>query len=467
MKKLLKKIDFSYVYSFLGEATLALTFILYALLARFFGPERFGIFTSANALAGILTFFVIFGFSDLLSREIAASPQQGLKSTTTFLCIESMNCLIVLLCLLPIAKALGFAGSDIIVCYLVVLAGGFRCAKQTLRSVFRGLGQFRSETISVAIERSTLFLAAIAVLAVTQSLIWVVAAMALVRCLDTFGLFFYLRRKVSISSPITLGHFGNSFKMAYPFAISGVLWVLYYQVDVLMLKALSSSQQVGFYGTAFGLIEIFSALPRVIFYVSFPRLTQCYAQTPEQLPNKIRQAALLLLASVLPFITLAGFAQTLLIQTIYGEAFLPAVGALSLLLPSLSMKMFGSLVSYTFQSIRKEKLLPFILLATVCINVIANAILIPQIGAMGAALATLISEISFASVGLLLFIRVGYQQVGIVLLCVAIAGLLVASIPSLLLYGLNAYVAVGLMSAGLGAITWLMRQRMKPAVLPG
>ncbi|MGC1308909.1 MAG: flippase [Phormidesmis sp.] len=456
MKNILSRIDGSYIYSFLGEATLGLTFVLYIILGRVLGPEQYGVFTAANALAGILTFFMLFGLPDLLLREIAADPEEGPKSTTTFLLIEGFNCLVILLLLLPIATALGFEGSGILVCYLVVVGGGCRCAKQTLRSVFRGLGQFRSETISVTIERLAFFAIASAVLFLTHSLVWVVGAMAVVRLLDAVGLFYYLNRKAPISAKIELSSFQRSLKMAYPFALSGVLWVLYYQVDMVMLKVLAPAEEAGFYGAAYSLIEIFSALPRVIFYVAFPRLTRCYATDPGQLPAEIKRSTVLLLAIALPFITIAGFSQTLLIKLSYGEAFLPAIGSLAILLPSLSMKMFASLVSKLFQATRRENLLPSVLLVTVCINVVANAIMIPHLGAVGAALATLLSEIIFSIVGLVLVIRIGYGQIGKTLLAVAIISLLVASIPSFMLYGLNAIVAIGMMAFGLAAIPFLM-----------
>ena len=464
MKKVLQKInfsklDFSYLFSFLGEATLALTFILYTIIGRVIGPEQYGIFTSANALAGILSFFILFGFAELLAREVAADAKEGLKSTSTYLFIEIVNCLIILLCLWPLAKSFGFEGDDILVCYLVVIAGGGRCTKQTLRAVFRGLGQFRSETISVSVERTALFLCAVTTLLLTNSLVWVVATMALVRAADTLYWFFYLKQKESLSSPVTLSRVRQSFIMSYPFAISGVLWILYYQVDILMLKTLAPAQQVGFYGAAYSLIEIFSALPRVIFSVSFPRLTKCYAQTPEQLPQKIKQSALLLIAIALPFVTIAGFTQTLLVKITYGDSYLPAVSSLSLLLPSLIMKMFAALGSYIFQATRREKLLPFILFATVCLNIAINALLIPYLGAIGAALATLLSEVALTLLGLALLIRIGYRQIGILLLLISTAGLAVAATPSMILYGLNPALALSIMAVSLGVIALLIRQK--------
>ena len=457
MKKIFSKIDFSYFYSFLGEATLGLTLILYIVIGRFIGTEQYGVFEAANSLAGILTFFIGFGFAGLLAREVAANPEKGAKSTTAFLLIEAANSLLVLLLLLPIVKAMNFEGSGIIICYLTVFAGGCRCTKQTLRSVFRGLGQFKSETIAVAIERVSLFALASATLFLTSSLVWVVGIIAVVRLLDTLILFYYLNRQVSLTESIDFSGLKEAFKRAYPFALSGVLWVLYYQVDALMLKSLSSSTETGYYGAAYRLLEIFSALPRVIFYVSFTKLTRCYATDPKQLPAQIKQTTLLLLATVLPCVTLAGFGQAFLINVTYGRDYLPALAALSILLPSLSLKMFASLSSNVFQAVNRENILPPVLLATVCINVVSNAVLIPRYGAVGAAIATLLSELIFSVTGLLLMVRIGYQKVGQTLLSAALLSLLVASIPSFLLAGLSPVIAVVLMISGLTAITALMR----------
>lgn len=457
VKSLLKRFDFSYVYSFLGEATLSLTFIFYMILGRVLGPEEYGVFTAATALGGIFAFFIQFGLQDLLAREIAATPQKGVQSTSIFLLIESVNCFCVLLILLPIAKLLNFQGMGLLVCYLVVIAGACRCAKQTLRAVFRGLGHFRSETLSVSIERSAMFLLASIVLLVSGNLAWVVATMALVRLIDVICLFYYLNSKVSITSSITFERFKYAVKMAYPFALSGVLWVLYYQIDAVMLKVMAPTTETGFYGAAYSLLEIFSALPRVIFYVALTKFSRCYAEAPEQLSHQIQKTTYFLLIAVLPVITLAGFAQTLLIKLTYGQSFLTSVDSLAILLPSLGIKMFGSLVLIILQAIRKERFLPSIMLAAVIVNIVSNALLIPSLGAIGAALATLLSEVILAVVGLALIGNFGYRSVSNKLMMVSIISLFIASIPSLLSSGLSITAATILMMISVVSIILIMR----------
>ncbi|NEN93424.1 MAG: oligosaccharide flippase family protein, partial [Okeania sp. SIO3H1] len=110
MKALLSRIDFSYIYAFLGEATLALTFMFYIVIARVLGPQEYGVFAGAVALAAVFSLFIQFGFPTLMTREVAANPVESPKSTIRFLLIEVLNSLPILLVLLPIAQLLGFEG---------------------------------------------------------------------------------------------------------------------------------------------------------------------------------------------------------------------------------------------------------------------------------------------------------------------------------------------------------------------
>ena len=316
MKALLSRLDLSYVYVLLGEATLGLTFLFYIILARVLGPERYETFAAAVALGAILSLFIQFGLPTLLTREVAANPSEGPKFTIKFLILEGLTFLPVLLLLLPIALMLGYEGDGLKVCYLVILAEFCRSAKMTIRGVIRGMGWFRAETVSVALERFFSVLLSGAVLFLSRNLVWVVGTFVLVRMVDILGVLFYLSRKARIWSPLSLSGFLQTLRMAYPFALSGVLWILYYQVDVVMLKGIAPTGEAGFYSAAYRIMEIFSALPRVVFYVAFTRFARCHATEPDRLPEEIYKSTRLLLAIVLPALVAAALLQTTLVKVI-------------------------------------------------------------------------------------------------------------------------------------------------------
>ena len=459
MKKILSKIDLSYVYSFLGEATLGLTFLFYAFMGRVLGPEQYGTFAAAIALGGILSLFIQFGLPALLGREVAANPENGARLTSLFLRIECCNGLIILPFLWPITQLLGFSNEGILICYLVFLSEICRSAKLTLRNVLRGIDEFSVETISVSLERLLTYGLAGSILLITENIIWVITTIIVVRLAEILILTYYINQKTPIFSEKNTGSIWKYVKTAYPFALSGVLWVLYYQVDILALQWLDTSAETGLYSAAYRIVEIFSALPRVVFYVSFTKFARCHRTQPERLPKEIYKTTCLLVLGVLPLIIAAGYFTEPLVTILFGSSFVGATGALSVLIPSLAIKLFGSLSRYLFEATGQERLLPPMLLTTVVVNIIANIILIPTYGAVGAAIATFISEVILAFIGLILIVRIGYRDIGQQLQKIVVLSLVAASIPAFSRIGLHPSVSITLMMASLIGIAVLIRPK--------
>ncbi|HIK30200.1 MAG TPA: oligosaccharide flippase family protein [Oscillatoriales cyanobacterium M59_W2019_021] len=456
MRKLLARLDWSYFYALLGEATLGLTLIFQIFIGRLLGLQDYELFAAASALGAILALLIQFGLPVLLNREVAANPEEGAQSTIQYLLLELLTSLPVLLILFPLARLLKYEGNGILICYIVVFSEICRAMKMTLRGVLRGRGWFRGETVSVALERSATVLVAGAVLVLTRNVVWLVVAIVVVRSLDIVGLVYYLSRRLRLWSPITPGHFLETLKIAYPFAVSGVLWILYYQVDVVMLKAMAPAGEAGAYSASYRIMEMFFALPRVVFYVAFTRFAKCYANDPGRLPEQLYKSTRLLLGVVLPVVVVAGTFQNILVQ-IFGDEFADlSIKSLTILLPSLGISMFGNLSHRFLQATGKEKSLPPILSITTASNMGLNALLIPDFGGMGAAIATVSSEAILCIQGMSLIMRMGYQHVGKRLLVISLLSLATASCPSLIWNGLSPTIGIGIMIVGLVSLLFLM-----------
>lgn len=120
-----------------------------------------------------------------------------------------------------------------------------------------------------------------------------------------------------------------------------------------------------------------------------------------------------------------------------------------------------SVILHFLQAIEREKLLPPILLLTVGINMASNFVLIPSLGAAGAAIATLLSEAVFAVAGFVVLMRIGYGQIGRSLCLISLISLLAAAIPSLTFNGLNLSLGIPLLLICLiSLLTLIMSLRM-------
>jgi O-antigen/teichoic acid export membrane protein len=457
MKKLLSALDLSYLYAFLGEATLALTLLFSVLLAKVLEPERFGVFVSASALGAILTLLISLGFPDLLTREVARNPEEGTRSTVHILAVEGVGALFVLLTLFPITQLLGIEDSDIAIFYLVIFAEVSRSVVNTLRSLLKGLGEFKTEMTVVVIERSFVVTCSLTVLLLTHSLFWVMLTFTLTRFVHLVGFFRYLSSRLNLWSPPSMQRSIEAFKEAFPLALSGVLWVVFYKVDTLMLEVMVSTEEAGFYGVSYQIMEIFSALYRVVFYVSFTRLSQSFVSNSSQMLRQIHKTTLLLTVGILPIVLVAGVLQSPLVIGIYGQAYAPSVQSLSVLLPSITVIIFGELARYVIVAAKQDRYLPPLLLGAVVLNVAANSVLIPAMGGAGAAIATLISEAGLTLVCLQVLIKMGYQRMGWTVSAITVLGLFVTAMPSLILNGLlpNGIWVLGVVCVG--AIALLIR----------
>jgi O-antigen/teichoic acid export membrane protein len=295
------------------------------------------------------------------------------------------------------------------------------------------------------------------VLLLTHSLFWVMLTFTLTRFVHLVGFFRYLSSRLNLWSPPSMQRSIEAFKEAFPLALSGVLWVVFYKVDTLMLEVMVSTKEAGFYGVSYQIMEIFSALYRVVFYVSFTRLSQSFVSNSSQMLRQIHKTTLLLTVGILPIVLVAGVLQSPLVIGIYGQAYAPSVQSLSVLLPSITVIIFGELARYVIVAAKQDRYLPPLLLGAVVLNVAANSVLIPAMGGAGAAIATLISEAGLTLVCLQVLIKMGYQRMGWTVSAITVLGLFVTAMPSLILNGLlpNGIWVLGVVCVG--AIALLIR----------
>ena len=458
----MRKQDFSYVYALLGESTLGLMFILYVVIARVVGPEKYGVFSAAVALGGILGVCIQFGLPVLLTRSVAADPRQGSRHTLRFLLIQGFNTIPILALLPLLTHWMGFSREGVVLCYLMIAAELCRSMKMSWRSIMKGNSWFRMESVSVFFER--LFTVALAgiILLTTGNLVLTTAALVLARLIDNAGTGLYLGRRFPLAHSQQHEAWAQTYRRALPFALHGLLWVVYYQVDIIMLKALAPEAEVGFYGAAYRVMEIFAALPRVVFYVAFTQFAKCHAEDPAKMPVHIFKALRMLFLLILPCLIIAGFIQPYAMPILFGNAFLASVGLLAVLLPGLGIKMFSTLSEEYLLATEREKQLPALLLIVSASNVLINIALIPRFGAMGAAIATVASEAVFCCLGMLLLLRSPIRHTAVRIMLLILPCTAIAVAPSLHYAGLSILTTGTLLIASTAVLFLQMHRLSRP-----
>ncbi|HEX8256713.1 MAG TPA: polysaccharide biosynthesis C-terminal domain-containing protein [Allosphingosinicella sp.] len=167
------------------------------------------------------------------------------------------------------------------------------------------------------------------------------------------------------------------------------------KTDVLMLAPLSNMHEVGLYGAAFRITYVLTFPQVVMMSVVTPLFSEAFAHERHRQVRRLLGGALLFAAvTALPFSLALVLFPELVMTSLFGEAFAPAAPTLALLAvgqlaTSLAIP-FGGLLTMG----GRERVFGGINLAGLALHVALNFLLVPTMGATGAAIATLCVAVS-------------------------------------------------------------------------
>lgn len=182
-------------------------------------------------------------------------------------------------------------------------------------------------------------------------------------------------------------------KTSYPFVFSAILATIYGQTDKIMLRSMVDFSSVGFYSVSLTLAGAIAIIPTALIEGFRPDIM--VNKVENELKYKLRLQQLYgltfwLCVGYCLFITL--FAEPL-IQLLYGDQYLAAVSSLSIIVWYTSFSYFGAIHNMYMVAEDKTFWVQIITLIGAVVNVIFNFALIPIWGIVGAALASLFTQI--------------------------------------------------------------------------
>lgn len=195
----------------------------------------------------------------------------------------------------------------------------------------------------------------------------------------------------------------NLLRTAWPLIISGMAVAAYMRIDQLMLAQLVGEEAVGTYAVAVRLSEMWYFIPGALATSIFPAVIQSKKSNESLYRKRVqRYFNMMVFISYTIAIPISILSSTIVL-VLFGEAYRESGTLLAILVWA---GVWVSLGLARTSVLHAEDLLRFSAYATIMgaiINIVLNLILIPQIGAIGCAIATLISQIFAAQVTTVLY----------------------------------------------------------------
>lgn len=362
-------------------------FVFILLAARFLSLEDFGIYSiSLTLMIVLLSPLLVFG-SDLLVTSYSANNDDRYyhQAMVWRLAVFPFAALVL------IGLGRWIYGIDLIPLLLASALILTRSVEQNVLSAIRGKGKNLQESFYLGASRAAM-LAALIVSAVHAGENLQLGTVLIIQIAGTIGFLpFLTRRQVRLlpEKPDRL-LLKKLLAEGFPLAISSLTWIIYFKVDVLMVGKLVGTASAGLYEFAYKILEAFFIFPSVIMIVFFRRLAA--SQDLKTYRQLFTGAALLLLAAGILFFAFSQWLVPPALHLFLRAEQIDSIDLLRVLSFAIPFVFLGYLSTQVLVIQKQRKLYMAIMVSGAIFNVILNLILIPKMGAGGAALSTVISE---------------------------------------------------------------------------
>ncbi|MDD5746759.1 MAG: flippase [Candidatus Omnitrophica bacterium] len=386
-------------------------FVFTIFLARFIGAQDFGKYSFIAVLYAMLSLFANFGLDTLIIRDIARDKSHAALYLWNSVAIKLV---VSFLIILFVGGMFGFTSllNDptkraclVIACLIMA----FNCPTQTFwayTDAFERMGYHAGLNVFYNIMRMaagllivyrghglvSLFLGLLSVEVVTFLLTVTVVK-------NTVGL-----PPAQMRGPVIKKLISDT----WPFALIGVLGLVYFRVDVLILSALRGDEPVGWYSAAYAILVGIMFVPDSLVSALFPVLSRYFESSEKSLKLAYQKSVKYLFILGLPLAAGIIMCAERVIVLLYGKAYLSSVPALQFLGAAVLLVFINAPLGRILFSMNKQRTVLFFSLVTVTANIVLNVVLIPKLSYIGCSITTVISELLSALIFFSLLARLAY-----------------------------------------------------------
>lgn len=367
-------------------------------IARYLGPEQFGLLNYAMAFVALFGAIASLGLSGIVVRDLVKDPACANTTLGTAFVLQLIGGFLAFG--LAIA-AIGFARPDDGLVKLMVAVLGFVMVFKSTEVVKYWFESQVQSKYTVWVENGAFMVFAavkvglILTNASLMSFVWAVFAEGLLVAAGLLGVY-ALRGGRLLAWRGHYQHAKTLFKDSWPLILSGLAIMVYMRIDQIMLGQMLGDEAVGIYSAAVRISEVWYFVPMAIVASVFPSIIEA-----KKLSESLYYARLQKLYDLMTLLALGvalsmTFMSDWLIVLFYGNDYFEAGTVLALHVWTGLFVFMGVASGRWYLSENLQKFAFTRTLSGAFINILANFLLIPEYGVQGAALGTLLSQMAAA-----------------------------------------------------------------------
>lgn len=378
----------------MGHRVLSMVVALFVgvYVARYLGPDRFGLLSYATSFTGLFTAMATLGLDNIMVRELVKTPDRRDELLGTAFRLKAGGAVFMWI---GICAAVPFTHNDAQTNTIIAVIA-FGVIFQAFNVIdFNYQAEVNSKYV-VYVQLASLVISS----GIKLVLIWMAAPLICFACV-------FLLDAVMLAAGLTAMYLKNAGKVcawkwrwqtakellrdSWPLILSGLVISIYMKIDQVMIKEMLNVKEVGIYAAAVKISQSLYVIPMVIAVSLYPKLIELHKSNHRKMLGLIQRCCdFLVLISIIIALTITIWANQLIVL-VFGNAY--SSSALVLILHIWSFIFICAEVMVGRWAITEGviKLISIRNLFSAVSNIILNFCLIPKYGANGAAIASLMS----------------------------------------------------------------------------
>lgn len=378
----------------------AMMFIFVFYLAKLLGNAEYGKFEFATSLGYLVGMFFELGGNMILTKHVARKFYNSINYAVK---IRAVSILITLSLFIGVLYVFNlYEGSRL---YLVYASIGlaFSSMMNLYFAFFRGIQKMNYEAYVLIAQKAVFIVLALILIYSEKSGARVLFAFMISMAAGLIIIYRIYRKKGLLY--LNGGNdyeikFKEYIKDVFSLALVEVFSNIYYRLNQVMIEHFRGFAEVGVYGAAYKVVEVFTNFPAILLVALFPAFAKIAVDSLETFRIQFNKILVILLASGF----LAGS-----FSWFFGKYLFVLIGAdysnSYIVLRYLAFPMFfmfpNFLITQALIALNKNLTFALILLIALILNIILSLILVPSLGAEGSAVSIGICEMMIFVTGYL------------------------------------------------------------------
>ena len=369
-------------------------FLIGIVAARLLGPADYGGISYAQALTALILLVASLGLNQVVIKRLIDRPAEASATLGAAFALQAVATVVTMATTI-IAALLTRAGNPYAVLIAIVAVGLVLRPTEVFRYWFEANVNARRAVIADNISFLVSGTAKIAVLLVYRSVEAFAWTLVVEQVLG--GIFLYMAYRTDRSRPgrwrVDLITLWQLVVEAWPLFLSGLAIVLYMRIDQFVIMATHGPVETGIYAAAVRLSEIFYVLPTIVATSFFPRWQSLMGESGDRHQLAVRSTMTAMMTVSVAIALVVSVAAGPFVHLLYDARYDRAVPVLAIHIWTSVFVSMGILGNqwYLSHNLQSRTLLCTVLGAGS--NFAINLVLVPSMGAVGGAVASLSAQI--------------------------------------------------------------------------